>query len=92
MFSVFVLEKPVVVYVAFLLRNAANHNGCLGSPERVIVDFDRRSGDIRAVFSIAPAVHVETVAQRYAELNVVPGDIAAAGPARARDRVPVPVE
>ena len=49
-------------------------------------------GDVRAVFAVAAAVHVEAVAQRHAQFHVVPRHVPAAGPARARDGVAIPVE
>jgi len=37
-------------------------------------------------------MHIETMAQRYSELDVVPGHITVAWPARTCNRVPVPIE
>ena len=39
-FGVFVLEKPVVMHFALLLRDAADDNGSLWRTERIIIDFN----------------------------------------------------
>jgi hypothetical protein len=85
-------EKPVVVYFTFLLRDAADDDGCLWSMERIIIDFDRSPRDIRAVLAITPSVHIKAMAERYAKFDIMSGDVAIAGPARARNRVPIPVK
>ena len=33
-------EKPVVVHFTLFLRDAADYDGSLWSPERVMIDFD----------------------------------------------------
>ena len=68
-----------MVHVALLLRLAADHDGRLRRAERVVVDLDGRAGDVRAVLAVAAAVHVEAVAQRRAQFDVVAGHVTAAG-------------
>ena len=73
--------EPVVMNVAQFFRDAADLDGRRRSAERVVVDFNPRSGDRRPIFPVAAAVHVETVAERFTQFDVVPGRVAAAGPA-----------
>ena len=84
--------KPIMMHFAFLLWYAANHHGSLWCPECIVMDIDRCSRYVCAVFAVASTMHIETMAQRYSELDVVPGHVTVAGPACARNRVPVEVE
>jgi len=87
-----VSEKPVVVHLTLLFRYTTDHHRSLLSSERIVIDLDRRSRDVRAVFAITSPVHVKTMAQRYPEFDVMPGHITVAGSTCACDRVPIPVE
>lgn len=84
--------KPVVVHLTLLLRYATDDHRGLPSSERIVIDFNRRSRDVRSVFSITSPVHVKTMAQRDPELDVMSGHVTVSGPARACDRVPIPIE
>ena len=81
-----------MVHITLLFGYAANHYRSLLSSERIIIDTDQCSRDIRAVLAITSTMHVETMAQRYSEFDVVPGHVTVAGPACACNRVPVPIE
>jgi len=85
-------QEPVVMHVALFLRHAANHDGSLRGPEGVVVYFDRRTCNVGSVFAIAAAVHVEAMAQRHTQFDIVSSDIAAPGPARPGNRVAIPIE
>ena len=87
-----VLGKPVVVHVALLLGLATDHHGRLRGAECVSVDLYGRARNVCAVFAIAPAVHVEAVAQGRAPLHVVSRHIRAAGTARSGNGVAIPIE
>ena len=63
MFGVFVLEKPVVVYLTLLLRDTADDDGSLWSAERIVIDFNRCPRDIRTILAIASSMHVKTMAE-----------------------------
>ena len=84
--------KPIVVHLTFLLGYATNHHRSLLGTKRIVIDIDRCSRDVRAVLAITSTMHVETMAQRCPEFDVVPGHVTVAGPACACDRVPVPIE
>ncbi len=87
-----VLYEPIVVYRANLLRYPADYYRDLRWPECIVVDFDRGPGNGRAVFAVASPMHVKTVAERFAEFDVVPGDVIASGPPGAGDGMAIPVE
>jgi len=87
-----VSQKPVVVHLTLLFRYTTDHHRSLLSSERIVIDLDRRSRDVRAVLPITSPVHVKTMAQRYPEFDVMPGHITVAGSTCACDRVPIPVE
>ena len=63
MSGVVVLEKPVMVDFALFLRDAADNDGSLRRTERIVIDFNGRSGDICAVFAIPASVHVKAVTE-----------------------------
>lgn len=71
-----VFRKPIMVHLTLLFRYAADDHGGLRSAERSVTNLDRRSRDVRAVFSITPAVHVKTMASRRPEFHVVSGHTA----------------
>jgi len=87
-----VSKKPVVVHLTLLFRYATDDHRGLPSSERIVIDFNRRSRDVRAVLAITSTMHVETMAQRCPEFDVVPGHVTVAGSACACNRVPVPIE
>lgn len=73
-----VSEEPVVENPAGIQGDAADDHGFLRGPEGVVVNEDLRAGDVRAVLAVTAAVHVEAVAQRGAQFDVMPGLIATA--------------
>lgn len=81
-----------MVDAAGLLRFATYDDGSLRRAEGIVGNLNRCSGDIGSVLPVAPAMHVKTMTEGRSQLNVVPRDIAAPGPARARNGMPVPVK
>ena len=57
-----------------------------------MVDENLSSSDIGAILTITPTVHVKAVAERRAQLHVMPSLIAVARHARAGNGVAVEVE
>ena len=45
-------NKPVMVNIALFLWDASDDNRCLWGAESVVVDFDRRAGDVCAVVAV----------------------------------------
>ena len=78
--------------VALVLRHAPDSDWRGRGAERVVVDQNRGAGHVGAVVPVASAVHIEAVAQRRAQLDVVPRLIGAAGSPVARDRVAVGIK
>ncbi len=86
------LWEPVSIHAALLLRHTSDHDRRRRGPKGIVVDRDRRARNLRAVLAIATAVHVEAVAQRRAQFDIVPRFVAAARAPRTCNRVPVEVE
>lgn len=86
------LGKPIVVHVTLLFGHTADDDRPLRSAERVVVNREGRTRDVRAVFAIAPAVHVEAVAQRHAQLHVMARHVSATGSAGTRQGMAIPVK
>ena len=70
-----VFKEPIVMYLTLLFRRATNYHRCHWSPECIVIDLDWRSRNVSTVFAVTPTVHVETVAKRNTEFDIVPGHI-----------------